>query len=178
MSREPTHIKALMLTLLQELMKDGEQYGWPAVRAYHATWLQHMEQGWAAWGDQAAKLELHCALVWHLPRDQALHLMREPAPIISDSPTSPDFPVTSDAVKETFSFCDPTVNFPITTDTPVNTGLVNSTNNASPTSVKVCGTSSSFVHPPVNSSYAELHSLSFVLSSHCKAPQHWPLQRQ
>ena len=44
MSREPPHIKVLMLSHLQELMEDGEHYGWPVVRAYHATWL-HVEQG-------------------------------------------------------------------------------------------------------------------------------------
>ena len=43
--REHLHIKALMLDHLQELMEDGEHYGWPVVRAYHASWLQHIEQG-------------------------------------------------------------------------------------------------------------------------------------
>ena len=44
LSREPTHIKALMLDHFQELMEDGEHYGWSVVSACHATWLQHMEQ--------------------------------------------------------------------------------------------------------------------------------------
>ena len=25
---------------LQEMMEDGETFGWPVVRAYHAAWLQ------------------------------------------------------------------------------------------------------------------------------------------
>ena len=40
MTREPLLIKKLMLAHLQELMEDGECYRWPAVRAYHAPWLQ------------------------------------------------------------------------------------------------------------------------------------------
>ena len=48
--REPPH--------LQELMEDRDHYGWPVVRAYHAAWLQHIEQGWAAWGDAPTKLIL------------------------------------------------------------------------------------------------------------------------
>ena len=63
--RELPHIQALVLDHLQELMEDGEHYGWPVVRAYHATWLQHIEQGRAAWEDDAVKLKLQPALVWH-----------------------------------------------------------------------------------------------------------------
>ena len=51
--REPPSIQALMLEHLQELMEDGEHYGWLVVRPYHAPWLQNIEQGWAAWGDEA-----------------------------------------------------------------------------------------------------------------------------
>ena len=40
-------IKWLMLSHLQELMADGEAYGWHVVLAYHAAWLQHLEQGWS-----------------------------------------------------------------------------------------------------------------------------------
>ena len=56
MSTESPHIKVIMLTHLQELMEDWEHYGWLAVRAYHATWLHHMEQG-------HAKVKLHHVLV-------------------------------------------------------------------------------------------------------------------
>ena len=54
-----------MLEDLQELKEDGEHYGWLVVRAYHADWLQNIEQGRAAWGDASAKLRLQCVLVWH-----------------------------------------------------------------------------------------------------------------
>ena len=50
-----SYIKALMLSHLQELMEDGKRYGWPAVRAYHATWLQHIEQDQVAWEDEGEK---------------------------------------------------------------------------------------------------------------------------
>ena len=29
----------------QEMMKDCDTFRWPMVRAYHAVWLQHLEQG-------------------------------------------------------------------------------------------------------------------------------------
>ena len=43
MGKESPRNRAIMLTHLQELMEDGEKYGWPAARAYHAAWLQHIE---------------------------------------------------------------------------------------------------------------------------------------
>ena len=65
MSRESLPIKQLMLSHLQELMEDVEHYGWPAVTAYHAAWVQHIEQGRVAWGDEDMKLKLRWALVLH-----------------------------------------------------------------------------------------------------------------
>ena len=69
MFSEHPHIKAVMLDHLKELMEDGEYYGWPVVRDYHAVWLQYMEQGQTAWGDEADKLNfsLHwCGIMsWH-----------------------------------------------------------------------------------------------------------------
>ena len=35
-----------MASHLQEMMEDGETFGWLVVCAYHAHWLQHLEQGW------------------------------------------------------------------------------------------------------------------------------------
>ena len=32
-----------MSTHLKEIMEDGETFGWPVVRAYHAFWLQHLD---------------------------------------------------------------------------------------------------------------------------------------
>ena len=66
MAEESEEIKQLMPTHLQDLMEDGEAYGWSMVLSYHATWLQHLEQGWASWGDHATKLKLSHALLWHL----------------------------------------------------------------------------------------------------------------
>ena len=57
--------KELMLSHLQELMADGEAYGWPVVLVYHAACLQHLKQGRAAWVDLDTKLKLRWALVWH-----------------------------------------------------------------------------------------------------------------
>ena len=59
----------LMLSHLQELMANGEAYRWPVVLAYHAAWLQHLEQGRAAWTDLNAKLKLRQALVWQRTQD-------------------------------------------------------------------------------------------------------------
>ena len=65
MNRESLPIKKLMVAHLQDLMEDGEMYWWLALRAYHAAWLQYMEQGRAAWGDEETKLKLQWRLVWH-----------------------------------------------------------------------------------------------------------------
>ena len=61
MFREHPYIKALMLNHLQELMEDGEHYGWPVFRCI----MLPGEQGRVAWRDEAVKLKLTCALVWH-----------------------------------------------------------------------------------------------------------------
>ena len=49
----------------QEMMEDGETFGWPVVRAYHVVWLRHLEQCKATWDDEATRLKLHRVLVWH-----------------------------------------------------------------------------------------------------------------
>ena len=64
MEKESEPVKTIMLGHLQELMEDSEVYGWKAVRAYHAAWLQFFEQGWVSWGDEK-KLKLGRPLVWH-----------------------------------------------------------------------------------------------------------------
>ena len=46
-------------------MKDGETFRWPVVRMYHVVWLQHLEQGRATWNDEATRLKLLRAFVWH-----------------------------------------------------------------------------------------------------------------
>ena len=58
-------IRALMSTPLVELIADAGLYGWEAVQAFHAVWLQQMEQGQARWKDAQLKLEFRCSMVWH-----------------------------------------------------------------------------------------------------------------
>ena len=58
-------VRTLMSSHLSELMADAELYGWGAVHAFQAVWLQQMDQGRATWKDWDLKLTFHCALVWH-----------------------------------------------------------------------------------------------------------------
>ena len=58
MAREPEHVKSRILLHLQELMEDGEAYGWEGVCSYHVAWLEHLEQGQAMWDDDVKKLKL------------------------------------------------------------------------------------------------------------------------
>ena len=58
-------LRKKMSTHLKKLMEDGETAGWPMVRAYHAVWLQHIEQGRATWEDETTRLKLRRSLVWH-----------------------------------------------------------------------------------------------------------------
>ena len=43
MDSQPQDTKALMDPHLQDLMEDGEAYGWRVVRDFHSTWLKHLE---------------------------------------------------------------------------------------------------------------------------------------
>ena len=52
-----------MLKHLRELMEDAEMYEWEPVWAYHAAWLQQIENGWADWKDVEIKIECRRALV-------------------------------------------------------------------------------------------------------------------
>ena len=45
MAKKLSRIRTFMLSHLQEIMEDREMYGWQVVRAYHAAWLRHIEQG-------------------------------------------------------------------------------------------------------------------------------------
>ena len=58
MTKELSRIRTFMLSHLQEVMEDGERYGCPAIRVCDATWLQHIEQCRAAWGDVEIKTNL------------------------------------------------------------------------------------------------------------------------
>ena len=46
-------LRRKMSAHLKEIMEDCETFRWPMVRAYHAVWLQHLEQGRATWDDEA-----------------------------------------------------------------------------------------------------------------------------
>ena len=65
MDSQPQDTIALMDSHLEDLMEDGEAYGWPVVRDFHSTWLQHIEMGRTTWDDEATKLKLRRTLVWH-----------------------------------------------------------------------------------------------------------------
>ena len=56
-ARETENIKDRMLSHLQELMEDGQHYGWATVRSYHVALLQNLEQGQATWEDEETKLK-------------------------------------------------------------------------------------------------------------------------
>ena len=43
MSLQKDALRIKMATHLQEMMEDGETFGWPLVKAYHAVWFQHLE---------------------------------------------------------------------------------------------------------------------------------------
>ena len=45
MSFEKDSLRDKMAVHLHEMMKNGETFGWPMVRAYHAVWLQHLAHG-------------------------------------------------------------------------------------------------------------------------------------
>ena len=51
MSLQKDSLRDKMAVHLQEMMADGENFGWPIVRVYHTVWLQHLEQGRATWND-------------------------------------------------------------------------------------------------------------------------------
>ena len=60
-------IKALMVAHLAELMADAKLCWWEAMCSFHATWLQHLEEGKASWEDAKLTIMLHQALVWLQP---------------------------------------------------------------------------------------------------------------
>ena len=58
LAEESEDTKAHMRQHLQELMEDSKRYGWRHVRDYHAAWLQHLEQGQTAWGEDHKKVKV------------------------------------------------------------------------------------------------------------------------
>ena len=73
--------RALVYTHWVELMDAAELYGWEAVWAFHAVWLQQMEHGYATWKDAELKLGFrrslvcyHVAPAWkHVPTTVSQH---------------------------------------------------------------------------------------------------------
>ena len=57
--------KEAMLKHHSELMADAAVYGWESVRAFHAIWLQQLENSCAEWGDEGKKLKFRHAFVWN-----------------------------------------------------------------------------------------------------------------
>ena len=46
-------------------MADVELYVWEPVRAFHAVWLQQLEQGCVTWADKEVMLKYRGAFKWH-----------------------------------------------------------------------------------------------------------------
>ena len=65
MAQQTFIIRNQMATHLQEQLGDGEIFRWPIVWAYHAAWLQHLEQYRATSADEGIKLKIRRALAWH-----------------------------------------------------------------------------------------------------------------
>ena len=56
MEGEKEAVRTQMNAHLKDLMVDSELYGLEKVHAYHAVWLNQLEQGWVRWDDQEEKL--------------------------------------------------------------------------------------------------------------------------
>ena len=50
---------------LEELMEDTDVYSWEKVWAFHANWLNQLEQNRCTWADIEQKLNMRRSLVWH-----------------------------------------------------------------------------------------------------------------
>ena len=58
MAAEKGSVKPYMLQHLHDLMADAKLYGWEPVRAFHALWLQQLEQGCITWDDDGCDIEV------------------------------------------------------------------------------------------------------------------------
>ena len=84
MDLQPEPLRKKMSAYLKEIMEDGETFRLPTVRAYHAVWLQHIEQGRATWNDETTWLKLHRSLVWH-----RMTPMSQPSPTLATTSQAP-----------------------------------------------------------------------------------------
>ena len=62
-----TRVKAQMSQHLEEVMEDTDLYRWNRVRAYHAAWVNQLEQDRSSCNGTEHKLRLRRNLVWHAP---------------------------------------------------------------------------------------------------------------
>ena len=84
MSHQKDTLRDKMPIHLIEMMEDGETFGWPVVKAYHAAWLQHLEQGRATCDNEVTRLKLIRTLVWH-----RIAPPRKPQPSAAQSTNKP-----------------------------------------------------------------------------------------
>ena len=54
-----------MVLHLEEIMEDTNVYGWDKVQAFHAAWMNQMEQCRCKWADDQNHLKMRRALVLH-----------------------------------------------------------------------------------------------------------------
>ena len=62
MAAEKPAFCPLMAQHRQELMGYADLYSWEPIRAFHAIWLQQLEQGRVTWDDKDAKVKFSVAL--------------------------------------------------------------------------------------------------------------------
>ena len=103
MAQEKDDITPYMLQHLQELLEAAESYGWEPGKAYHAIWLQQLEQGRVSLSDEDHKMKYCRALAWHrvMATPQPMHLS-PPLSELSASSTSPASPAIPHEVPENY----------------------------------------------------------------------------
>ena len=63
-SERDTKVKEHMALHLEEIMEDTDVYGWDKIRAFHAAWLNQMEQYRCEWPLSKQKLKMR-SLISH-----------------------------------------------------------------------------------------------------------------
>ena len=86
MQGEKEAVRTQMNGHLKDLMVDSELYVWEKVCAYHAVWLNQLEQGQMRSDDQEEKMRFLCALMWHLAISTIPAVHNSPTPLRSSSP--------------------------------------------------------------------------------------------
>jgi hypothetical protein len=98
--RSPPSVKDVMLHHLELLSQDIVSFSFTAVRSFHAIWLQEVEEGAVAWGDDTERNAMRMRFVWNAPttiaaRSHSFTAARAPArsfsnfaPIVPLAPNS------------------------------------------------------------------------------------------